>query len=139
MTSSRDKYRESGDLIFTGDGFDPWMLPHVRASDPAYVKHVYCEGSRDHVQSYGAAVDILGNTVAVTRCSHRNCIINKHAAAIIATLRDYDASSERSRVSRLSDEEFREELMESLRKSISDAFSNARAALSPTPNAGGHE
>lgn len=43
-------------------------IPREPASDPAYVKHVQCEGARFHVLSWSQ----LG-----THCSEPRCIINK--------------------------------------------------------------
>ena len=46
----------------------PFKVPREPASDPDYIKHVYCEGARFHVISYSDKG---------RRCSEPNCIINK--------------------------------------------------------------
>lgn len=44
------------------------QVPREPASDPKYIKHVYCDGARFHVLSYHS----FG-----IRCSEKNCIYNK--------------------------------------------------------------
>lgn len=59
-----------------------WTLPVEPASVPGYVKHVICDGSRDHVFSYEGWESRkypLG-TIGVTRCSVPNCIANLERA-----------------------------------------------------------
>ena len=46
--------------------------PEEPASDPAYIKHVYCEGARFHVLSWH-----LINGHGETHCSEERCIVNK--------------------------------------------------------------
>ena len=43
-------------------------LPRIPASVDGYVKHVLCEGAREHVVSYDSAGP---------RCSVENCILNQ--------------------------------------------------------------
>lgn len=71
------------DHIFAHDA-DPWFLPREPASVPGYVKHVHCDGSRDHVQSWLGYEDWLGRTYCVTRCSVPDCIVNHEAEQTIA-------------------------------------------------------
>ncbi|MEN6302802.1 MAG: hypothetical protein ABFD96_08775 [Armatimonadia bacterium] len=40
------------------------------------MKHVHCDGAREHVVSYGCRVDVLGRSSAEIRCSEPKCIIN---------------------------------------------------------------
>ena len=60
-----------GDEIFLEPEEGTTVLPRVPASDPHYIKHVYCEGSRQHVHSY----DSMG-----IHCSEPMCIHNKPEA-----------------------------------------------------------
>lgn len=57
------------DNIFLTELPHPLAVPREIASDPDYIKHVYCEGARFHVKSW--------NTFG-TRCSETKCIINKY-------------------------------------------------------------
>ncbi len=47
----------------------PFDVPREPASDPDYIKHVYCDGARFHVKSWSS----FG-----TRCSEPKCIYNKY-------------------------------------------------------------
>jgi hypothetical protein len=51
-------------------------LPRVAASVPGFIKHVHCDGSREHVPSFGCRLDILGRPTAEIRCSEPQCIFN---------------------------------------------------------------
>mgnify|MGYP006429621785 CR=1 FL=1 len=64
-----------GDTIHIDHGCDyTGDLPRIFAeSDPNYVKHVNCNGSRDHVLSY--RMDSGGE--CFVRCSCKDCIMNK--------------------------------------------------------------
>ena len=57
------------DTIIIKSGEEPLFVPREAASDPDYIKHVYCEGARFHVKSW----DTFG-----TRCSEPKCILNKY-------------------------------------------------------------
>lgn len=50
-------------------------LPVEPASVEGYIKHVNCDGSRDHVPSYSYYEDWRGG-FSITWCSHHNCIMN---------------------------------------------------------------
>ena len=56
------------DSIFLTETPHPLRVPREPASDPEYIKHVYCDGARFHVCSW----DNFG-----TRCSEPACILNK--------------------------------------------------------------
>lgn len=56
------------DNIFIEPGARILTLPREPASDPKYIKHVYCEGSHFHVLSY---------STQGTHCNEPKCIINK--------------------------------------------------------------
>jgi hypothetical protein len=58
------------DIIFL-DSIPPFVPREGAESDPAYIKHVQCEGARFHVISY----DTQGR-----HCSEPMCIINKEGA-----------------------------------------------------------
>ncbi|MEN6641863.1 MAG: hypothetical protein ABFE08_05400 [Armatimonadia bacterium] len=66
-----------GDEIYVDKKPGPFeALPRVPASKPGFVKHVHCDGAREHVVSYGCRVDVLGRSSAEIRCSEPKCIIN---------------------------------------------------------------
>ena len=71
------------DTIFH-DGSRHW-LPREDASVPGWIKHVHCEGSRDHVLSYSLYENWRGSR-AIRRCSEPKCIINKIAADELAEI-----------------------------------------------------
>lgn len=64
-----------------------WHLPYEESSIPGYVKHVYCEGSRGHVLSYGGYSDWMGKIHAVNHCSEPKCIVNYRAEQQLAEIR----------------------------------------------------
>lgn len=66
----RSGMRIRSNLIFLKEPLGPFdMIPREPAeSDPAYVKHVSCEGAGFHVLSW----DTNGR-----HCSERDCIVNK--------------------------------------------------------------
>lgn len=63
-----------GDTIYlSGEEKARFFLPReIAESDPEYIKHIYCQGSREHVLSYH-----LVSGRSVETCSEQNCIINK--------------------------------------------------------------